>query len=214
MKTRDRPNFSKKLVKTTTISVAVLVAAIMIISAIPTIIADIFAASTIATPVNTTKMNKIEKPEIQIDPTGLDPALVENNLKAQSLNIPMTQPSGPISEDGFFYACDAFSPYPVVRWELETGEGKETLATSGENNYFLAGGTWSCDEIWYGCEYNSGGLWKINPDDGSMENIGGGGTSVNGLAWDPVYNRLYGLGSGNLYEYDPETGPYRISGLQ
>jgi hypothetical protein len=112
MKTRDRPNFRKKLVKTTTISVAVLVAAIMIISAIPTI----------ATPVNTTKMNKIEKSEPQIDPTGLDPVLLENNLKARSLQIPMAQPSGPISEDGFFYACDAFSPYPVVRWDLETEE--------------------------------------------------------------------------------------------
>jgi hypothetical protein len=202
MKTRDRPNFRNKLVKTTTISVAVLVAAIMIISAIPTI----------ATPVNTTKMNIIEKTEPQIDPTGLDPVILENNLKARSLQIPMAQPSGPISEDGFFYACDAFSPYPVVRWELETGEGKETLATSGENNYFLAGGTYSCEEVWYGCEYNSGGLWTINPDDGSMEQIGGGGTSVNGLAWDPVYNRLYGLGSGGLYEYDPETGEQEFIG--
>jgi hypothetical protein len=199
MKTRDRPNFSKKLVKTTTVSVAVLVAAIMIISAIPTI----------ATPGNTTKMNKIEKIEQLGDPTGLDPVLVEKNSRANSLESPMaqpSQPSGPISEDGFFYACSAFSPFPVVRWELETGDGKETIKSSGDNTYFLGGGTYSCDEEWYGAEYNSGGLWKINPDTGDMENIGGGGTSLNGLAWDPVYNRLYGAGSYDLYEIDPETG--------
>jgi hypothetical protein len=157
-------------------------------------------------------IDKHEKDKINVDPTGLDPVLVENNLKARSLNIPMTQPSGPISEDGYFYACDAFSPYPVVRWDLETGEGKETLATSGENNYFLAGGTWSPDEEWYGCEYNTGGLWIIDPDDGFMENIGGGGTSCNGLAWDPVYNRLYGAGSTGLYEYDPDTGEQEYIG--
>jgi hypothetical protein len=144
--------------------------------------------------------------------TGLDPTLVEKNLKESSLENPMTQPSGPISEDGYFYACDAFSPYPVVRWELETGEGKETIATSGENQYFLSGGTYSCDEVWYACEYNSGGLWTIDPDDGSMENIGGGGTGLNSLAWDPVYNKLYGLGGGGLYEYDPETGEQEYIG--
>jgi hypothetical protein len=32
------------------------------------------------------------------------------------------------------------------------------------------------------------------------------------LAWDPVYNRLYGLGSGGLYEYDPETGEQEYIG--
>jgi hypothetical protein len=157
-------------------------------------------------------IDKHEKDKINVDPTGLDPVLVENNLKARSLNIPMTQPSGPISEDGYFYACDTFSPYPVVRWELETGEGKETLATSGGNQYFLAGGTWAPNEEWYGCEYNTGGLWIIDPDDGSMENIGGGGTSCNGLAWDPVYNRIYGAGSSGLYEYDPETGEQEYIG--
>jgi hypothetical protein len=75
MKTRDRPNFSKKLVKTTTISVALLVAAIMIISAIPSI----------ATPVTTTKMNKLENTEMKGDPTGLDPKLAEKRA-AFSLN--------------------------------------------------------------------------------------------------------------------------------
>jgi hypothetical protein len=200
MKTRDRPNFRKKLVKTTTISVALLVSAIMIISAIPTI----------ATPVNTTKLNKMDKIEMKSDPTGLDP-VVQNTLMASSLKNAETEPLGPISEDGYFYACNALSPYQVVHWDLETGDNKEILA-NGDNTYFLAGGDWTCDDEWYGCEYNSGGLWKINPDDGTMENIGGGGTSCNGLAWDPIYNRMYGAGSSGLYEYDWETGEQEYIG--
>jgi hypothetical protein len=157
-------------------------------------------------------IDKPEKDKTYVDPTGLDPEFVKKSMIANSLESPMTQPSGSISDDGFFYACEVFDPYPVVRWDIETGEDKETLATSGENQYFLSGGTYSCEEVWYGCEYNTGGLWMINPDDGTMENIGGGGTSVNGLAWDIVYNRLYGIGSGGLYEYDPETGEQEFIG--
>ena len=87
MKTRDRPNYRKKLVKTTTISVAVLVAAIMILSAIPTI----------ATPVNTTKMNKIENKEILGDPTGLDPKLTEKSMLAPQQNFNV-EPLGPLTD--------------------------------------------------------------------------------------------------------------------
>jgi hypothetical protein len=201
MKTRDRPNFRKKLVKTTTISVAVLVAAIMIISAIPTI----------ATPVNTTRMNKIEEIEPTqtepLDPAGLHPA-TKNKMMDNSQNV-MTQPFGPLSDDGFAYACNA-QALEVNKWPLDDPGGVETIA-DGDFTYFLAGGTWTCDEEWFGCEYNTGGLWKIDPDTGEQENIGGGGTVCNGLAWDPVYNRLYGAGSG-LYEYDPETGEQEYIG--
>jgi hypothetical protein len=142
--------------------------------------------------------------------TGLDPALVENNLRASSPESPMTQPLDTLSDDGWFYACDVFNPYPVVRWDLETGEDKEELA-NGANAYFLSAGTWSCDEIWYGCEYNTGSLWMIDPDTGEMTQIGGG-TRLNALAWDPVYNRLYGAKSHGLYEIDPETGEQEYIG--
>jgi hypothetical protein len=79
-----------------------------------------------------------------------------------------------------------------------------------ESTFFLSGGTWTSEEIWYGCEYATGSLWTINPNNGDMTNIGGGGTSCNGLAWDPVYNRLYGASDSGLYEYDPETGEQEL----
>jgi hypothetical protein len=81
-----------------------------------------------------------------------------------------------------------------------------------ESTFFLSGGTWTTEEIWYGCEYGTGSLWTINPDTGDMTNIGGGGTSCNGLSWDPVYNRLYGVSGSNLIEYDPETGEQEFVG--
>jgi hypothetical protein len=81
-----------------------------------------------------------------------------------------------------------------------------------ESTYFLTGGTWTTEEIWYGCEYNTGNLWTINPNNGDMTNIGGGGTSCNGLSWDPINDILYGASSTHLIEYDPETGEQEFIG--
>jgi hypothetical protein len=82
----------------------------------------------------------------------------------------------------------------------------------GGSGYFMSGTTWSNDGRWIACEYNSGTLWVIDPETGDMYQIGGGGTSCNSLAWDPVYNRLYGASSTSLFEYDPETGEQEFIG--
>ena len=84
--------------------------------------------------------------------------------------------------------------------------------TCGEIGGYLSNMVWAPDSRLYFCEYNSGGLWVLDLEDCSMENIGGGGTSCNSLAWDPVYNKLYGAGSSGLYEYDPETGEQEFIG--
>ena len=83
-----------------------------------------------------------------------------------------------------------------------------------ESTYFLNRGTWTSEEIWYGCEYATGSLWTINPNNGDMTNIGGGGLSCNGLSCYPASNKLYGVTNGAkityLIEYDPETGEQEI----
>jgi hypothetical protein len=198
MRTRDRPNFSKKLVKTTSISVALFVAAILVFSAMPTI----------ATPGNTTKLNKIEDEEMRADPTGLDPKWTEQSLIGSQQGANFKPLEGRYAEIMHGYvAYGASSPHPEGPCYYPLNDpGTITSLDTTTSAYFLAGGTWSCDDIWYGCEYNSGSLWTIDPDDGEMIQIGGGGTACNGLAWDPVYNRLYGASSTHLIEYDPETG--------
>jgi PKD repeat protein len=77
---------------------------------------------------------------------------------------------------------------------------------------FPSGGTWTCDCRWLVCEYSSGALWEINPGNGEIYIIGGGGRSCNGLAYDPCHNRLYGTDGSNLYEYDIDTGEQELIG--
>jgi hypothetical protein len=72
--------------------------------------------------------------------------------------------------------------------------------------FLLSGGTWSCYNKIYACEYNSGSIWVIDLETGDMSNIGGGGTPCNDLAWDPINDRLYGVSGTDLYEYNPITG--------
>ena len=84
--------------------------------------------------------------------------------------------------------------------------------TSGElgesiSNDFLAGGTIGCDGIWYGVEYGTGILYGIDPYDGDMWSIGGGGMGMNGLAYSPITHKMYGSSDTDyLYEIYPDTG--------
>jgi len=81
---------------------------------------------------------------------------------------------------------------------------------------FLSGGTWANEERWIACEYYTGALWKIDPENGDMESIGGGGTGLNGLAYNPVNEKLYGASSngstGGLWLIDIETGEQEYVG--
>jgi hypothetical protein len=72
--------------------------------------------------------------------------------------------------------------------------------------YFLSGGTWTNNWRWLGVEYYSGSLWEIYPETGEMIEIGGGGVSLNGLAYNLVNNKLYAAASFDLYEIDIKTG--------
>ena len=91
--------------------------------------------------------------------------------------------------------------------------GKLTqLADYSTRPWFYPGGTWTNDERWLVCEFGSGSLWEINPVTGSMISFGGGGNIINGLASNPVDNKLYGAGSFNLYEIDNVTGEHIFIG--
>ena len=76
----------------------------------------------------------------------------------------------------------------------------------------LVGGTWTNDGKWLCCEYGNGYLYEINPYNGDFSVIGGGGEGLNGLADNPVNNRMYGASSDGLYEINRKTGEQRYIG--
>jgi hypothetical protein len=90
--------------------------------------------------------------------------------------------------------------------------GTITLLGPTSSGDFLSGGTFTTEWKWLACEYGSGSLWEIDPYDGNMTSIGGGGVSLNGLSFDPIFNRLYGASSSSLYEIDPDTGEQEYIG--
>jgi PKD repeat protein len=90
--------------------------------------------------------------------------------------------------------------------------GDITMLTTIPSTYQPSGGTWTTDGRWLGCEGDSGCLLEINPETGDMWVIGGGGIGCYGLAWDPLYNRLYATDGSNLIEYDPDTGEQEFIG--
>ena len=77
---------------------------------------------------------------------------------------------------------------------------------------FLSGGTWTCDEKWYCCQYGTGVIYTVTTDTGHIETVGGGGNNLNDLAYDPVNNELYGAGETALFLIDMETGAQELIG--
>ncbi len=81
---------------------------------------------------------------------------------------------------------------------------------------FASGGTWTCDGKWLVCTYGYGWLFEIDPETGEITEIGGGGIGLNGLAFDPTTNLLYGASgngaTGGLWKIDPDTGEQEYIG--
>jgi len=195
----------KKQLKTTTISIALLVVATLI-----------FSSALPAMPIQTQskKLNEIETKDKDFklgDITGLDPqikpSMTLSQAQADSESNPIAEP---LADTG--YCMNAIStPYKTYYYPLESPSEAEVLSDA-DTYYWLAGGTWSCDHVWYGVQYNNGLLWTIDPYTGECTEIGGGGTGLNGCAWDPVYNRLYGAASYDFYEINPEDGSQEYIG--
>ena len=76
------------------------------------------------------------------------------------------------------------------------------------NPGLLSGGTWACNEKFLVCDPIIGYLWEINPFNGDVLFIGGGGVGLNGLTYDATlfYPVLYGCSSNELYKIDQYSG--------
>jgi len=77
---------------------------------------------------------------------------------------------------------------------------------------FFSSGTWTTDERLLVTEYSNGALYEIDLDNCELISIGGGGTSLNGLTYDPTSGKVYGCSSYALFEIDPETGYQELIG--
>jgi len=196
----------KKQVKTTTISIALLVVATLIFSS---------ALPAMAIQTNSTKMNKIEREDFRGDPTDRDPNFYTKQHKASMTAEGASNPSEPLPPlTDVMMAYNAYSPSMAegpVWFEIED-PGTVNFLKNTDSGYFIAGGTWTCDDEWLGVQYNNGLLWQIDPETGDMTSIGGGGTGLNGCSWDPAWGRLYGVSSTALYEIDPDTGEQDLKG--
>ena len=76
----------------------------------------------------------------------------------------------------------------------------------GSSGFFLDA-TWSNDNYIYCVEYGTGFLKVIDIDACEIWSIGGGGSNLIGLSYDPISDMLFGSSANNyLYKIDPETG--------
>lgn len=85
-----------------------------------------------------------------------------------------------------------------------------------ESEDFLSGST-GFEGKWIACENSTGALWEINPDNGDMTYIGGGGVSLNGLANDHTSSKIYGVSNngsdgGSLWLINGWTGEQEYIG--
>jgi hypothetical protein len=90
-----------------------------------------------------------------------------------------------------FYAFYSNGTYQFCEWE-------------GDD--FFSGGTWTNDGRYLCCMYENGTLYDIDPVTFDAYAIGDGGVSLNGLAYNPITEQLYGASSSDLYRIDMMTG--------
>jgi len=75
-----------------------------------------------------------------------------------------------------------------------------------------SGGCFVPPHYLYFTQYHTGMLSRLDLETLEFEIIGGGGTSLNGLAYDPVNEKLYGASGSGLYIIDLETGEQEFVG--
>jgi hypothetical protein len=147
--------------------------------------------------------------ELDVQMTGLAPG----ELQLSTGQVPVVQNIAPVGCDEMYGYCAALCPSSEgpVKWAMDEPGTLEQLSTETLPN-FAAGGTWTCDERWLVVDYANGALYEIDPEDGAIEIIGGGGSGLNGLAMDPSSQQMYGASSTDLYKVSPEDGEQEFIG--
>lgn len=97
--------------------------------------------------------------------------------------------------------------------------GPSYFYLSDPNNIYLIdsattavyAGTWGKGK-WYGADYAAMTLLTIDTATGAITTIGSMGIVMNGIAYDPISDMLYGVSSTGLYSIDSLTGALTLIG--
>lgn len=151
------------------------------------------------------KINEVKSPETIKLSAGFAPNVAVKNHDVPTVSLPFGDNmwgyivNSSVYDEGTCY-FDVEDPGTIVYLQ------------DTESDDFLSGGTGTSDEYWLAVEYGNGALWMIDWETGDMQYIGGGGASLNGLAWDTVCTVMYGASGSKLYMVDPETGEQEYIG--
>jgi len=208
-----KQNVKKRLMRNTTSIMSILVTALLIFSSA---VASISINEQGEIKINE-KEGDLQEPDITASPSsGLAPHTINNDpygssqLRVDGNYIPLGIDEEYMWGYNAYTGSGGMNEGPVY-FELEN-PGDITFLQDTASGAFLSGGTYTNEETWVGCEYYTGALWTIDPETGDMESIGGGGTGLNGLAYNPTDNVLYGAAGSGLYIIDYETGEQEFVG--
>ena len=94
----------------------------------------------------------------------------------------------------------------LYKGTLNDIENSTCICWGGVSGDFLSGCTWTNDARLIGCQYGNGMLYGINYETCEMWSIGGGGTGLNSIVYDPTSDIMYGCSDDALYEVNASTG--------
>jgi hypothetical protein len=191
---------NKKLIRTTMFSL--LIVAVLVLSS---------SVMGIHIQGNQAKVNVKKVVDLGGPSTGLAPGV---SSKATNLVAIAGGNSQPLGRGITMYAYNAYASGMTngpCYFDTETPGDITKLSEEVVTN-FMAGGTWTCDEQWLCVQYGTGVLYSITTDTGEITTIGGGGVNLNGLAYDPTTNLMYGAGDTALYLVNSEDGTQEVVG--
>jgi hypothetical protein len=213
-RTHNRRN--KKQIKAKTVYLALFVAAMFVFSSAVT------AIDTSSEPKNMNDLKEENTPIYPVD--GLAPEAIAS-LNSGAVPAAKGQEKGmtgsggnqnpvplPFQDEMYGY-CAANCPgcEGPVKFPIDDPGTIESLSCETLTN-FASGAVWTCDERWIVCEYSNGALYEIDPEDGAITSIGGGGNALNGMALDPTDQTVYGIGASGLYKLNVEDGSQEFIG--
>ncbi len=175
------------------------------------VVVTLTSSSLISTTLNNISKKQFSNLEEKEPSIGFEPSAgLAPNIAVDNHDIPLV--SLPFDEYMWGYIVNS-SVYDEGTCTFAVDDpGDIEYLQDTESDDFLSGGTGTSDCRWLAVEYGNGALWEIDPEDGDMMYIGGGGASLNGLAHDLTDQTMYGASGSKLYMVDPETGDQEYIG--